>query len=241
MNAYLLEHEGYLVPFGALVWYRESGGKSFEPKGSPAIYLGAELINGMKFKGNHRVWPMNHASKGVLRECVVRTLAFPNGKWQFPLKSHESSERKIRVEEVFEPPPDLEDILKDVEEISKEPAGAGQAAKGPKEKAELPNPKKRNRSITTLRIGIHGPTPKCNGCREGSYNHTKECRIRFNQLIDICEPPSKDKDLPPGAHEGKASSEVVEDSPPVLLMWTFMIVSQATPPHLQFHHQCRHH
>ena len=79
-------YEGYMIPFGALVWYKESGGKSFEPKGSPAIYLGPELINGMKYKGNHRVWALNLATKGILRECVVRTLAFPNGKWQFPLK-----------------------------------------------------------------------------------------------------------------------------------------------------------
>ena len=141
-------------------------GKALSRKGAPAIYLGAAIINGMKFKGNHRVWPLKHATKGVLRECVVRTLAFPNGKWQFPSKSHGSPEGMIPIEEVFEPPPDLEDLLKDGEETSK----------GPKEKGELPNPKKRNRSITILRIGIHGPTPKCNGCREGSYNHTKECR-----------------------------------------------------------------
>ena len=44
-------YEGYMIPFGALVWFHDTGGKSFEPKGSPAVYFGAELIKGMKYKG----------------------------------------------------------------------------------------------------------------------------------------------------------------------------------------------
>ena len=79
-------YEGYMIPFGALVWFRDTGGKSFEPKGSPAVYLGAEFIKGMKYKGNHKVWPLNHVEKGSIFVYVVRTLAFPNGKWQFPLR-----------------------------------------------------------------------------------------------------------------------------------------------------------
>ena len=47
-------YEGFMIPFRALVWYKQSGGGAFEPKGGPAMHLGAELISGIKFKGNHR-------------------------------------------------------------------------------------------------------------------------------------------------------------------------------------------
>ena len=198
-------YEGYMIPFGALVWYKESGGKSFEPKGSPAIYLGPELINGMKYKGNHRVWALNLATKGILRECVVRTLAFPNGKWQFPLKPQGKPEGLVPPGEVFEPPPDLGDILVDEGEIAVET--------NPKDEGRTPNPKRRNRSITTIRIGIHGPTPKCFGCKEGTYNHTQTCRDRFNELIDTCEPSSKGKSLSSSAHVGEMPSKTVPAPP----------------------------
>ena len=42
---------------------------------------------------------------------------------------------------------------------------------------------------------MHGKTPKCDGCRTGSYNHNKACRTRFNDLLDFHEPlPAKDKE-----------------------------------------------
>lgn len=86
-----------MIPFGALVWYKESGGKSFEPKGSPAIYLGPELINRMKYKGNHRVWALNLATEGILRECVVRTLVFPGFPKREVVVSFEISGKTRRV------------------------------------------------------------------------------------------------------------------------------------------------
>ena len=39
------------------------------------------------YKGNHKVLPLDHLLKGSLKVRVVRTLAFPNGNWQFPLKA----------------------------------------------------------------------------------------------------------------------------------------------------------
>ena len=50
---------------------------------------------------------------------------------------------------------------------------------------------KRHRSITKLRIATHGKTPKCEGCRNGSYNHSPACRKRFDDLLDLHEPLTK--------------------------------------------------
>ena len=47
---------------------------------------------------------------------------------------------------------------------------------------------KRHRSITDLRIAVHGKTPGCGGCSEGTYSHTPECRKRFNDILDSQEP-----------------------------------------------------
>ena len=106
---------------------------------------------------------------------------------------------------MFEPPPDLGDILVDEGEIAVET--------NPKDEGRTPNPKRRNRSITTIRIGIHGPTPKCFGCKEGTYNHTQTCRDRFNELIDTCEPSSKGKSLSSSAHVGEMPSKTVPAPP----------------------------
>ena len=67
-------YEGFKVPFGALVWIKSEDQMSFAPKGERALFLGAELTDGMKFKG-YLIWPL-----------VVRTLAVPPGPWQFPAK-----------------------------------------------------------------------------------------------------------------------------------------------------------
>ena len=68
------------------MWFRDHKANSFDPKGKAAIYLGVEMIDGLKQKGNHRVWSLENHAKGVFRETVVRSLSFPVGKWQFPLK-----------------------------------------------------------------------------------------------------------------------------------------------------------
>ncbi|CAL1167456.1 unnamed protein product, partial [Cladocopium goreaui] len=58
----------------------------FDPKGEPALFLGAELNGGMKFKGLYRVLPLAAFKEGSMRERAVRTLAIPPGPWQFPAK-----------------------------------------------------------------------------------------------------------------------------------------------------------
>ena len=52
---------------------------------------------------------------------------------------------------------------------------------------------KRSRSITPMRTNIYGVTPKCDGCKYGTYSHTQECRARFNDLLDNAEPLSGGK------------------------------------------------
>ena len=207
-SAHGYPYEGFMIPFGALVWCRDTGGKSFEPKGSPAVYLGAELIKGMKYKGIHKVWPLKHIEKGSIFVYVVRTLAFPNGKWQFPLRESKDGVEMIQIDDMV-PPPELSDVSGAGDCDGEE----GSGRETPKEPLEHemaqgdPTPKKRNRSITAIRIAIHGATPKCEGCKEGTYSHTLECRKRFNELIDNCEPLHKDKVPDTGAHGVRASGE----------------------------------
>ena len=209
--AHSYQYEGYMIPFGALVWFRGTGGKSFEPKGRPAIYLGAELIHGMKFKGNHIIWPLENCLKGVYRETVVTTLAIPNGKWRFPLKASESSQGMAPIQS-YVPPPDLETIEEgeiEFDSLFDHPKGSGEGGPSNKKDTEgtMHTRMRRNRAITTIRIGIFGRTPKCDGCKLGTYGHTKACRERFNRLLDENEPikpPSSG--ITSGQGKGPASS-----------------------------------
>lgn len=50
--------------------------------------------------------PLDHLLKGSLRVRVVRTLAFPNGNWQFSFKATGSSEGQVQLD-AFAPPPEL--------------------------------------------------------------------------------------------------------------------------------------
>lgn len=224
-------YEGYMIPFGALVWYRDTSAKSFAPRGAPAVYLGVELINGMKFKGNHIVWPIDHVKRDLVTVRVVRTLAFPQGRWQFPMRKVGNTDGDGSLDSLddLKPPPDLETL----EEGGEEENGKGSGRDNPKEPSKRPDsllekeplsgsksldgypePKTRNRSITSMRIAIHGATKKCPGCKEGSYNHTGECRKRFNELIDIVEPLSKDKNSAPGPKgKGVSGEEVLSHNP----------------------------
>ena len=73
--------EGFLVPFGAFVWYKEPYPYAYGPKGEPGLFLGAELVDGrMLFKGNYKVWRIESFNEGVFKEFVTRTIAIPNGK-----------------------------------------------------------------------------------------------------------------------------------------------------------------
>ena len=51
-------YEGYLIPFGVLVWFRDKNAVTYAPKGEPALYLGPEAIAGVRFKGAHVVVSM---------------------------------------------------------------------------------------------------------------------------------------------------------------------------------------
>ena len=59
--------ETFMVPFGALVWFKTPEPLTYAPKSEPALFLGPELISGMLFKGNYRVWPMEAFNKGVFQ------------------------------------------------------------------------------------------------------------------------------------------------------------------------------
>ena len=48
--------EGFKLPFGSLVWVKNHDALPFDPKGEPALFLGAELIDGQRFKGLYRVF-----------------------------------------------------------------------------------------------------------------------------------------------------------------------------------------
>lgn len=105
------------------------------------------------------MWPLKQVEKGSIFTYVVRTLAFPTGKWQFPLrKIQEGGESNLSDSLV--PPPELEEI-QDEGDWGREGHGGDDVLKTPVE----PDPKKRNRSITALRIAVHGASPKCQGCK----------------------------------------------------------------------------
>lgn len=109
---------------------------------------------------------------GIHREKVVRTLAFPLGKWQFPLKSQDTKEERPSIQDL-KPPDELDNLVEeeDLEEDEPKvlPMRGGKETKPSETKAKgetIPD-KKRNRAVTTLRIAVHGPTPKCEGCKYG--------------------------------------------------------------------------
>ena len=60
-------------------------------------------------------------------------------------------------------------------------------AEGPSVEEKAPR-MPRNRATAKLRIAVHGKSPACFGRGCGSYNHTVECRKRFNELLDFHEP-----------------------------------------------------
>jgi hypothetical protein len=76
--------EGFKVPSGALVWIKSEDQMSFEPKGEGALFLGAEITDGMKFKGLYLTWPLQNFLEKSFKQKVVRTLAVPPGPWRFP-------------------------------------------------------------------------------------------------------------------------------------------------------------
>ena len=213
--------ECFMVPFGALVWFKDPDPYSFGPKGEPGLFLGAELTDGMLFKGCYKVWPLEQFKNGVFKQHVSRTLAIPNGEWNFPavvpalvpeLDPVAFKELEMEDDDFYEPSiapsiksePDDLDCREFWETLGEDgPApGAGIRTEGE------PKPR-RNRPITPLRIAVWGKTPACDGCKEGTYAHSKDCRDRFNKLLDEAEPSrirGKARDLEPEA-PGKPAAE----------------------------------
>eukprot|EP00435_Cladocopium_sp_Y103_P068674 s1190_g32.t1 len=204
-NAFGYELECFMVPFGALVWFKDPNPMSYGPKGEPALFLGAEIIDGFLFKGNYRVWPLETFKHGVFKEFVTRTLAIPNGAWQFPavMKEVEPGLEQIAEPEVeeYEYEPSLADdvgqLERELDPLSEfldpghgEDSPASSAGAKPKvdESAKSKIKSRRHRSITDIRIAVYGKTPGCGGCSEGTYSHTPECRKRFDELLDEMEP-----------------------------------------------------
>ena len=157
----------------------------------------------MKFKGLYRAWPVDQFKEGVLRERVVRALAIPPGPWQFPAKIEGTDSLKVDplpgyLGDLAERPSiDSQDADKDREQFledmarharggetsladtaggeppkshEKHEASLAETAGGSKEKHNS----KRNRSITLIRIGIHGPTKGCHACESGGYTNTSK-------------------------------------------------------------------
>ena len=78
-------YEEYLIPFGALVWYRNKDAGTFAPKGEPALYMGPEVVDGIRHKGAHMVAALRSIRDGDFAVTVTKDLAVPNGRWSFPL------------------------------------------------------------------------------------------------------------------------------------------------------------
>ena len=91
--------EGFKVPFGALVWIKSEDQMSFEPKGEGALFLGAEITDGMKFKGLYLTWPLQNFLEKSFKQKVVTTLAVPPGPWRFPAKIG----KPIEIEQPVQP------------------------------------------------------------------------------------------------------------------------------------------
>ena len=97
---------------------------------------------------------------------------------------------------------DIQGFLDEMGESSK---GGGESSGPASARAGLkPKPEGRNRKITKLRVASYGPTKGCEACKQGSDNHPKECRARFNELLDRAEPVKTPKTPVGGAPQTPA-------------------------------------
>ena len=218
-------YEGFKIPFCSLVWVKDLNPQPFDPKGEPALFLGAELNGGMKFKGLYRVLPLAAFKEGSMRERAVRTLAIPPGPWQFPAKVEGKDSLKLdpmpgylgdfrdekgdEKDEHANWEKELAQFHKEMEEMAENkgddisPARTAGGTKAHfetnlKGKAEASKEVvgARNRNITAIRLAIHGPSKGCQACKDGTYSHTQECRARFNELLDTSEPKKSTRSKP---------------------------------------------
>ena len=172
-----------MIPFGALVWYKNKDAATFAPSGEASLYLGPTVIDGLRHKGVHLVAPR----EGDFSVVATKELAVPNGKWSFPLAKakrldEDNPHHKLPPPEAFTAPP--------VE--SGEISVAARGEDGAETSASVT---KHHRAITKLRIAVHGKSPKCDDCKTGSYNHSASCRERFDALLDFHEPLAKSEEV----------------------------------------------
>lgn len=176
--------ESFMVPFGALVWYKNPDVTTYSPKGEASLFLGAELTDGMLFKGCYRVWPLDAFLEGVCKEVVTRSIAIPVGDWRFPAKTKDKTAPADDFEyepSILEDNPADEPIFDDIVEEEQDLFGEEEKDSSVPDKGI----KIRRRKITELRIASYGKTPGCEGCRTGiSTAHTQACRDRFDELLE---------------------------------------------------------
>ena len=79
----------------------------------------------------------------------------------------------------------LEKEIKDfIIEAESSKGGGGESSSVHARVETKPKPAERNRKITKLRVASYGPTKGCDACKYGNDYHTKECRSRFNTLLE---------------------------------------------------------
>ena len=185
------------LPYGCFVWYLGKikdpmAPKSFGPNGKAALYLGPEVAPSMGCKDVHVLLDLTAlTSRGEVREILTRDFVPPQGSWVFPL---------TRVH-MLKSPRTFPDVSIEDDD--------NQDGDGPPDD-DPTNP--RNRSITKRRIHRFGPTEHCDGCLNGTYGHTPECRQRFNRILDASEPlPRGDEALTPTATEHEDKEETIDD------------------------------
>ena len=209
-------YEGLKIPFGSLVFIKTLDPPPFAPKGEGALFLGGELIAGQKFKGLYHVMPLSSFKDETFRERVVRTIGLPPGPFQFPAKVEGRDSLKINVEPGYLGEISDDDRVEDdegldhdiqgfLDEMGESSKGGGESSGPASARAGLkPKPGGRNRKITKLRVASYGPTKGCEACKQGSDNHSKECRARFNELLDRAEPVKTPKTPVGGAPQTPA-------------------------------------
>ena len=121
---------------------------------------------------------------GDVAITVTEDLNVPNG---FPLAKakaldEDNPHHKLPPAESFASPNDSYEV--EDEAAEGEPAEAENhplephpaAGVGESEEEDRPPKPVRHRAITNLRITVHGKTPRSDGCRLGTYNHSPACR-----------------------------------------------------------------
>ena len=178
---------GFLIPFGALVFYRP-----YDPKESlhtlsartrPGIFLGYETSPGCLWKGGYRILdytslipiPGENASESAsrIRRVIVKEICFGDGNWKFPLAvARDTGISKFSQAALASP-----------EDVGKE------AIESPQDALEISGPKSKIGERKTVYITLerrlrYGRTDGCGGCHHGLWTHSARCKERFTKLID---------------------------------------------------------